>query len=72
MSRFENKLERADMNLACGNVAEEINAQNMADEAVGGASSNDLGNNGKYCSLTNECQSICGIIHYSQWGPWCR
>ena len=72
MSRFENKLDRADINLACGSVAEEIEAQNMTEEAVGGASSSDLGNNGSACSLTNECQKICGIIRYSQWGFWCK
>jgi len=72
MSRFENKLDRADMNLACGSVAEEIKAQNMTEEAVGGADSDGLGNNGKYCSLTHECQKICDIINYSGWGFWCK
>lgn len=72
MSRFESKLYRADMNLACGNVAEEIEAQNMAEDAgAGGRESWDLGNDGGACSLSNECQKICGIVHYSQWGSWC-
>ena len=71
MTRFENKLDRADMNLACGNVAEEIEAQNMAEDAVGGDESWDLGDTGGACSLSNECQKICGIVHYSQWGSWC-
>ena len=41
------------------------------DAGAGGRESWDLGNDGGACSLSNECQKICGIVHYSQWGSWC-
>lgn len=72
MKRFVNKIERADVNLPCGTVAEEILAQSMIEEAVGGASSKGLVDNGRACTLTNECQSISGVVHYSQWGAFCK
>lgn len=65
MSRFENKIERTEMDLACGNVAEELKGQDMADVANGAGASKQLGNNGGHCTLTNECQAICGMIGYS-------
>ncbi len=72
MNRFENKIDRTEKTLVCGNVADEIKEQSMAEEAVGGDNSQAKGNDGVACSLTNECQAICGIVNYSGWGPWCN
>ena len=60
MNKFENENVKA-----CGTAADEIKEQNMNQDVAGGYDSAALGNQGKHCSLTLECQHICNWI---SWG----
>ena len=72
MRRFVNKIERADVNLPCGTVAEEIELQSMTEDIIGGASTRSVVNNGGACIMTNESQPFPGVVHYTQWGAFCK
>ncbi len=72
MIRLGAKKEKANVNLAYGMVAEEINSQKMMEHSVEGGFGNGLINNGGTCTLTNDCRNLTGVVHYSQWGAFCR
>ena len=51
-----------------GNVMKEVLAQEVNDDISRGYDSKELGNHGKHCSWTLECQTICNWV---SWGPSC-
>ena len=69
---LRNPLKRRNLesenSINAGSVLEEISDQQIDSNVSGGYDSNGLGNQGKKCSWTLECQAICNWI---SWGPNC-
>ena len=60
-------LQEEKINNPSGSVNEEIRLQEVEDDIAGGYDSAALGNKGRKCSLTVECQELCNWI---SWGSW--
>lgn len=53
-----------------GDLLVEVTEQDFASNISGGYDSEGLGNQGKYCTLTRECQRICNWISWGSGGFW--
>ncbi|MBK1813751.1 plantaricin C family lantibiotic [Clostridium sp. YIM B02505] len=64
---LSNKYSVSENNPA-GDLLVEIREQDFTDSVTGGYDSEGLGNQGKKCSLTRECQRLCNWISYGSGG----
>lgn len=55
-------------NNPAGNVMKEVLDQEVKDNVAGGYDSDGLGNQGKHCSVTVECITLCNWV---SWGGAC-